>query len=129
MTHVAAGILQRAGRILICQRSRRGAHPLQWEFPGGKVEPGETETGALVRELREELAIEATVGELLARLPGAAGSAIELAFYSIASFTGEPRNLVFESIAWAAPAALPGYDFLAADVPVLDLVLRHAHRT
>ena len=129
MTHVVAGILHRAGRILICQRSSRGAHPLQWEFPGGKVEPGETEAAALVRELREELTIEATVGELIARLPGAPGSAIELAFYSISSFAGEPRNLVFESIAWAAPEALPGYDFLAADVPVLDLVLRHAHRT
>jgi len=129
MILVVAGVLERAGRILICQRSSRGSHPLQWEFPGGKVEPGETESAALVRELREELAIDVTVGELIARLPGAPGTEFELAFYAITSFTGEPRNLVFESIAWAAPGSLPGYDFLEADVPVLDLVLQHAHRT
>ena len=59
---VSAGVIQREGRILVGQRRRGDRHPLKWEFPGGKVEAGETPQQALVRELREELQIEATVG-------------------------------------------------------------------
>ena len=56
MTTVVAGILERDGRILICQRKADQAHPLKWEFPGGKVEAGEEPEAALQRELNEELA-------------------------------------------------------------------------
>ncbi len=62
MITVAAGILTQGGRVLICQRKRSGAFPLQWEFPGGKVESGEDVQTCLRRELHEELAIEADVG-------------------------------------------------------------------
>ena len=59
MTTVVAAVIERDGRILICQRRRGQAHELKWEFPGGKLEPGESPEVALRRELREELAIDA----------------------------------------------------------------------
>ena len=65
---VVAGIIRRGDRILICQRRRSDAYGLQWEFPGGKVEDGEALPAALRRELEEELAIQAEVGEEVFRL-------------------------------------------------------------
>src|SRR5215468_8749864 len=59
---VVAGLIQQGGRLLVCQRRRDGAFALKWEFPGGKVEPGETYENGLRRELREELGIEAHIG-------------------------------------------------------------------
>jgi 8-oxo-dGTP diphosphatase len=114
---VVAGVIEREGRVLICQRRRDDSHPLKWEFPGGKVEPGEDPRAALERELREELGIEARAGRVLARrtfrYPGR--PPFRLTFFQVAAFSGEPVNRVFERIAWEAPARLPAYDFLEAD--------------
>lgn len=126
-TRVVAGVVRRHGKILICQRSRTGPHPLRWEFPGGKIEPGETEVEALVRELGEELALVVRpeeVGRLLTRFEyqyPRSGS-FELAFYEIADCTGEATNRIFEAIRWEAPEALSSYDFLEADRPLLPLL-------
>ncbi|HUE22892.1 MAG TPA: (deoxy)nucleoside triphosphate pyrophosphohydrolase [Bryobacteraceae bacterium] len=115
---MAAAIMQRGGRILICRRSALQAHALKWEFPGGKVEAGETPPQALRRELQEELAVDALVGDELERYefryPGK--SAILLIFYAVADFSGEPRNCVFDEIRWVAPGELPQFDFLEGDV-------------
>ena len=121
---VVAGVLWREGQVLICQRGRDQAQPLCWEFPGGKIEPGETEAAALRRELEEELGIEAEPGRLLARVRHryAETGEIELAFYSIQAFQGEPRNLVFETILWESPQRLGAYEFLAADLALLELL-------
>ena len=62
---VVAAVMVRDGKILIGQRKRTGRHPLKWEFPGGKVEPGEDPRAALARELREELNVDAVIGEEL----------------------------------------------------------------
>ena len=62
---VVAAVIERDGQILIGQRKARGRHGLKWEFPGGKVEPGEEPRAALARELREELAIEAVIGPII----------------------------------------------------------------
>ena len=67
MVQVVAAIFERDGRILICRRTARQSHPLKWEFPGGKVEPGETPHQALVRELEEELAVTGVTGEEITR--------------------------------------------------------------
>src|SRR5579864_7616222 len=67
MTQVLAAIIQREGRILICRRMPEQSHPLKWEFPGGKVEDGETPAGALRRELEEELGIHGVTGHEVAR--------------------------------------------------------------
>lgn len=123
---VVAAVIERAGRVLVCRRRNGQPHALKWEFPGGKVEPGETPRDALRRELEEELGIAANTGPEIARYPFCyPGKApIELIFYSVTEFTGEPRNRVFERIEWARREALPGYDFLEGDV---DFVKRLAN--
>src|SRR6202790_1237007 len=114
---VVAAVIERDGRVLICQR-KRGRHALKWEFPGGKVEPNEDPHEALARELREELAIEAQIGEELAQFAVRYGRdpEIQLPFYRVTQFTGEPVNVVFEQIVWETRARLPEYDFLEGDV-------------
>src|ERR1051326_1368581 len=98
MTIVVAAIIERGGRILICQRRADHAHPLKWEFPGGKVEPGELPPDALRRELTEELAIAAEIGAEVTRYeyayPGK--KPILLLFYQVTKFADEPRNQVFQ---------------------------------
>jgi 8-oxo-dGTP diphosphatase len=118
---VVAGVLDRGGEILIAQRRRDGKHPLKWEFPGGKVEPGETVQGALARELNEELGIDAEIGSQLDAYevcyPG--GRPIQLLFFRVTQWEGEPRNLAFEQIAWQRPERLLDYDFLEGDAEFL----------
>ena len=118
MLAVVAAIIERDGKILICQRKAGGAHPLKWEFPGGKVEPGEDFETALVRELHEELTISATIGREITRYeyqyPGK--SPILLVFFEVPSFSGALENRVFAQIAWAPKTLLPTYDFLEGDI-------------
>jgi 8-oxo-dGTP diphosphatase len=118
VTTVVAAIIQRDSRILIGQRKDLGHHPLKWEFPGGKVEPGETPEAALVRELQEELGIHARIDRELRRYeyqyPGR--SRILLIFYRVVDFDGEPRNLDFDQIRWEQPELLREYDFLEGDM-------------
>jgi 8-oxo-dGTP diphosphatase len=125
MITVAAGILQQDGCILICQRKRTSAFPLQWEFPGGKVEAGEDAQACLRRELREELAIETEIGPELSAFqytyPN--GFQVNLVFFRVNAYTGEMTNQAFEQIVWVEPQDLLNYDFLEAD---RDLVARLA---
>lgn len=115
---VVAAVIERGGKILIGQRRRNDRHPLKWEFPGGKVEPGEVPRAALTRELREELQISARIGEEITRYSYRYSSrpSFELIFYRVTEFEGEPENHAFERIEWSAPGALPDYDFLEGDV-------------
>jgi 8-oxo-dGTP diphosphatase len=121
VTTVVAAIIQRHGRILIGQRKDLGHHPLKWEFPGGKVEPGETPDAALIRELQEELGIHARIDRELMRYeyqyPGR--SRILLIFYRVLDFDGEPRSLDFDQIRWEQPELLRNYDFLEGDTQFL----------
>lgn len=114
---VSAGIIHRDGKVLVGQRRKSDRHPLKWEFPGGKVEFGESPQQALVRELREELQIEAKIGSELARYehdyPN--GSRIHLLFFAVRAFFGEPRARVFEQISWIDLSSLPALDFLDGD--------------
>jgi mutator protein MutT len=118
LTVVAGVIRDMAGRILICQRSRADTHALKWEFPGGKVEQGEKPGEALVRELREELGIEATLGRELSRFRHRyrPRPPFQLMFFEVARYEGTPVNHVFERIEWEEPQRLPDYDFLDADI-------------
>ena len=117
MTTVVAAVIERAGLILIGQRRPGVPHPLKWEFPGGKVEPDEDPRTALARELREELHIDAGIGPEITRYeyqyPGR--PPILLIFYKVERFEPEPRNLVFERIAWVSASDLATYDFLEGD--------------
>jgi mutator protein MutT len=118
LTVVAGVIRDAAGRVLICQRSREDTHALKWEFPGGKVEQGEKPGEALVRELREELGIEAKLGRELSRFRHRYGqrAPFQLIFFDVPQYDGTPVNNVFERIEWEEPQRLADYDFLDADV-------------
>jgi 8-oxo-dGTP diphosphatase len=125
MRVVVAALIERDGKLLVCQRRRDAAFALQWEFPGGKLEPGETPEQALERELREELGIAAHIGAEVhrtqhkyAQMP----DAIELRFYSCAITGGEPMNLDFEQFAWREPRELRTMDFLAADSDLIRML-------
>jgi 8-oxo-dGTP diphosphatase len=122
---VSAGIIQRDGQVLVGQRRKTDRHPLKWEFPGGKVEQGESPQEALVRELQEELKIQARVGSELARYEHdyPSGSRVHLLFFAVCEFSGEPTARVFEQICWVDLPALPALDFLEGD---LDFVQRLA---
>lgn len=121
MTKVSAGILERDGRILICQRRQDQPHAGKWEFPGGKLEGEETPEEALVRELREELGIEAKQPVEIIRYefayPGK--KPILLIFLSVPGWAGEIENRIFETILWAAPERLGEFDFLEGDAPFI----------
>jgi mutator protein MutT len=116
--NVVAAIIERNGRVLICQRKAGQRFGGKWEFPGGKVEPDEELESALARELDEELDIRAIIGEEVARYlyTYPARDPIQLIFYAVREFEGEPENRIFERIVWETPANLPSYDFLEGDV-------------
>jgi mutator protein MutT len=124
MTTVVAGILQRDGALLICRRRADQPHAFKWEFPGGKVEPGESVIAALQRELSEELGIDSDPAEEIDRYeftyPGK--SAILLIFLRVTAWSGVIQNRIFDSMAWALPGALGEYDFLDGD---LRFISRH----
>jgi len=90
---------------------------LQWEFPGGKIEAGESPEQALVRELTEELGILATIGAAVVRIRHnyRHGGAVDLQFFAVREFTGEIENRIFHQLRWVKLEDLPSYDFLAAD--------------
>jgi len=123
---VVAAVVRRGGRLLVTRRPDRGERRGQWEFPGGKLEPGESEPEALVREIREELGCSLAVGPLILRHRHAYSDlAVELAFYECQLGPGEePACLGVAELDWAAPAALEGYDFLEADRAVLSDLAR-----
>ncbi len=126
MVVVTAGILCDGECVLVCQRRADDPFGLKWEFPGGKVEEGETPEASLRRELSEELGIEAEVGPEVYRTDHryANGFAVQLLFFRILRYTGTPVNRAFERIDWARVSALPRYDFLEADRELVDRMAR-----
>jgi 8-oxo-dGTP diphosphatase len=114
---VVAGVIESDGRILICQRKAGARHALKWEFPGGKVERGETPSEALARELDEELGIRASIGHEMVRYEHRypRRPPILLIFFHVPQFDGEPVNRLFEEIRWITRKALPAFDFLEGD--------------
>ena len=113
---VVAAVVERGGKIMLCQRRPDVHNGLKWEFPGGKLEPGETPEAALARELGEELAVDATVGRvrdaILHRYPD---RDVLVLFYRCTISSGVPTPVDCNAIAWATPKELSTYDFAAAD--------------
>lgn len=117
MKQVVAAIIVRGPEILICQRTKHQPMPFQWEFPGGKIEPGEEPKAALHRELEEELAIRATIGPEVATIAHnyRNGGGVELHFFLVEHFEGEIENRIFKDVRWVEREKLPEFDFLEAD--------------
>ena len=118
--HVVAGVIRDVhGRILLARRTDDRDLAGLWEFPGGKVEPGESPEDALVRELREELGIQASVGAPLIRVPQQyPGKRLVLDVRQV-EFRGNPEGLEGQALAWTPPHALAGYPMPPADRPVV----------
>jgi len=122
---VTAAIIIDGDRILVCQRHRSDSYGLLWEFPGGKVRDGEDLRKSLERELAEELAIEAEVGEEVFRLRHRYPDRyVEVVFFLVPAFRGTVRNRVFEAIAWVPRRDLTTYDFLEADRELVERIAR-----
>ena len=119
MRTVAAAVIERGDRrLLIGQRRRTDSSPLKWEFPGGKVENGETPETALARELKEELGAllqkSVPIGRVVHTYAGTPEE-LEVLFFAAAISEGELVPRTFEQIAWVLPKELGEYDFLAAN--------------
>jgi len=114
---VAAALIVRGGEVLIGQRRPDQPMALQWEFPGGKIEAGESPEQALARELTEELGIQAMVGPRVTRIRHnyRHGGAVDLQFFAVNEFAGEIENRIYNQVRWVRVEDLPEYDFLAAD--------------
>jgi len=118
MLSVVAAVIESNGKILVCQRRRGDTFELMWEFPGGKVKPGETLPQALSRELLEELGTRAEIGaELFGTQHRYAEmrEPIELTFFAASINPDTARNLAFERMEWRAPETLTELNFLPAD--------------
>ena len=132
MPTVVAALITRNSKLLVCQRKRNDTHPLQWEFPGGKVEPGESLAEALTRELREELGVSATIGAEVHRtrhryreLPD---DLLLIFFLATIEDSALLQNLQFEKYEWADPSLLRNYDFLPADKDLVESLARGSIR-
>lgn len=126
------------GKVLACQRKRDALYPLKWEFPGGKIEQGESSAVALRRELREELGIEAVVGKEFHRqeweYPESASSggdgSFRVFYHEVEGFKGVPLNLAFEQIRWVVVEELMTLDMLEGNRDAIDVLLNNArHRS
>lgn len=122
MKQVVAALIVRGSELLICQRTKHQPMPLLWEFPGGKIEPGELAKAAIIRELEEELGIFAEIGPEVATIRHMYknGGGVELHFFLVEKFEGEIENRIFRNVRWAERETLPDYDFLEADKKLVE---------
>jgi 8-oxo-dGTP diphosphatase len=130
VVHVVAAAIGRSGRCLVAERGPGRSFAGKWEFPGGKVEAGETPEAALAREIHEELGVEIDVGVLLgtgsARL--SAVTLIQLDVYAARLVAGSPSLSEHSRLAWASAEELPTFDWAEADVPCVPAVAEWLRR-
>lgn len=120
MTEVVAALIWAGEKFMICQRPPHKARGLLWEFVGGKVEPGETKPQALIRECREELAVELSVGDLFMDvLHEYPDLTVHLTLFHASIAHGEPQKLEHNNIRWITVSEIPDYDFCPADEEIL----------
>jgi 8-oxo-dGTP diphosphatase len=128
---VAVALIDGDGRVLLQQRPPGKAMAGLWEFPGGKIEPGEGPEAALVREVHEELGITITVGNLSPVTFASAGLGkrhLLLLLYRTRAWAGEPQALEASALDWVRPEAMGALPMPRADVPLVDALLDLARR-
>ncbi|MFA6028635.1 MAG: 16S rRNA (cytosine(1402)-N(4))-methyltransferase RsmH [Elusimicrobiota bacterium] len=129
MIPVCAAVLLRSGKVLLARRGPGRRHAGRWEFPGGRIEEGESSAAALARELREELGIAAEVGAELARTRHVYDfGEIELIAHLVSRFTGELTLTDHDQFAWVEARKLLEYDLVPADIPIAKVVAAHRRR-
>jgi 8-oxo-dGTP diphosphatase len=113
---VVGAMIEKDGKYLITQRPPTATLPLLWEFPGGRVEPGETDGTALARELREEMGIEVQVGDRVIHVEHAyEGYDIDFCVYRCRLVAGPIRHIKVHAHEWVRPDELDAYEFPPAD--------------
>lgn len=123
---VAAALIGADRRVLIAERPPGKPMAGRWEFPGGKLGPGESEAEALARELAEELGIEMVAGRPMSRLTHAyADREVELSLWIVEGFRGEPRALEGQALRWVEARELGAADILEADRPFVAALVEY----
>jgi 8-oxo-dGTP diphosphatase len=122
---VTAAVIEKDGKILIAKRKKGDLHGGRWEFPGGKIDSGETPEECLRRELKEELGIEAEIGDFICAsnfkymlVP------LELLVYKASHISGQFQALDHDELRWVEPSDLNKYDFVKADVTVVNKLMK-----
>ena len=125
MIEVVAALIWDKDRFLICQRPKKKARGLLWEYVGGKVEPGETKQEALIRECREELDVTITVGDVFMDVVHEYPDiTVHLTLFHASIAEGTIRLLEHNAIAWITPAEIPDYDFCPADEDINKQIIK-----
>ncbi len=123
MTEVAAALIWKENRFMICQRPAHKSCGLLWEFVGGKAEPGETLPETLIRECREELGVTVQVGEPFMEVTHQYPDiTVHLTLFHASIAQGEPQKLEHNDIRWITPAEIPAYPFCPADKVILERI-------
>ena len=118
---VSAAMIERDGFVLLCRRSAGSSRPLKWEFPGGKLEPGETGQEALVREIKEELDCTVSVGESLCGVRfDYPDITIHMTLYRCRIVSGEPKPLEHDRILWVRLEDVPSFELCPADREMIN---------
>ncbi len=121
---VVAGVIMKDGRVLIAKRRQGDRLGGKWEFPGGKIDAGESPQDALTRELREELGIATEVrGFICSSIYDYSHLSVELLAYEVKLISGKVIPHVHDAVRWVRPADLSAYDFPEANGPVIKAIL------
>ena len=124
MIDVVAALIECEGKLLLARRDASSDQAGLWEFPGGKVEAGESQPSALVRELQEELGIKATVEEFIATSElQQPARLIRLHGWRVSGFTGTITLQCHSEIHWVAPDDVLSFDLAPADIPLIEAYL------
>jgi len=129
MRIVTAAVIEQGGKILIAKRRAGDRFARRWEFPGGKLEPGESPGQCLERELREELGVETRVEGLIGSYPFSSSTfSIELVAYRVSIISGRPTLSDHEELRWVSPAELGKFSFTEPDLPLVKILRQDAKK-